>query len=80
MSLDERTNAGRGKVARAHNGLLKNDQMSSEELFLLSSQEISIVNRTTARVFKGAVQTLWPDGLTFDTVLLLVTDAALYST
>jgi hypothetical protein len=55
--------------------------MPPEKLFLLSRQEISIVNHTrTARVFSEAVLTLWPDGLTFDNVLLLVTDAALYMT
>jgi hypothetical protein len=37
---------------------------------------MSVVNHTTtARVFNEAVQTLWPDGVKFDIVLLLVTDA-----
>jgi hypothetical protein len=35
------------------------------------------VNHTTiARVFNEATQTLWPDGVKFDNVLLLDTDAA----
>jgi hypothetical protein len=32
----------------------------------------------TARVFNEATQTLWPDNVKFDNVLLLVTDAAPY--
>jgi hypothetical protein len=37
-------------------------------------------HKRTAHVFNEAVQILWPDGLKFDNVLLLVTDAALYMT
>jgi hypothetical protein len=37
------------------------------------------VNHTTAaRVFIEGVQTLWPVGVKFDSVVLLVTDAAQY--
>jgi hypothetical protein len=40
---------------------------------------MSAVNHATvARVLDEAMQTLWPDGVKFDNVLLLVTDAALY--
>jgi hypothetical protein len=38
---------------------------------------MSAANQTTvARVFNEAMQTLWPDGVKFDNVLLVVTDAA----
>jgi hypothetical protein len=40
---------------------------------------MSAVNHTTiARVFTEALHTLWPDGVKYDNVLLLVTDAAPY--
>jgi hypothetical protein len=40
---------------------------------------MSAANQTTiARVFNEAMQTLWPDGVKLDNVLLLVTDAAPY--
>jgi hypothetical protein len=40
---------------------------------------MSAVNHTAiARVFNEAMQTLWPDGVKFDNVLLLVTDSAPY--
>jgi hypothetical protein len=40
---------------------------------------MSAVNHITiARVINEAVQTLWADGVKFDNVLLLVTDAAPY--
>jgi hypothetical protein len=37
------------------------------------------VNHTTiAHVFNEAMQPLWPDGVKFDSVLLLVTDATVH--
>jgi hypothetical protein len=52
--------------------VLENDQTLLEKLFLLSRQEMSAVNYTTvAHVFSEAVQTLWPDGMKFDMLLLL---------
>jgi hypothetical protein len=40
---------------------------------------MSAVNHiTVAGVFNEAMQTLWPDGVKFGSVLLLVTDAAPY--
>jgi hypothetical protein len=40
---------------------------------------MSAVNHTTiARVFNEAMQTLWPDGVKFDDVLLLDTDVPRY--
>jgi hypothetical protein len=40
---------------------------------------MSAVNHTTtARVFNEATQALWPDGVKFDSVLLLVTDATVH--
>jgi hypothetical protein len=70
------------KVADVFIGVLKSDQTLSEKPFLLSRQEMSTSNHTgAARVFSEAVQTVWPDGLTFDSLLLLrVPDAALYMT
>jgi hypothetical protein len=75
VSTDETTDASRRKV-------LKSDQKLSEKSFLLSRQEMSTANHTgAARVFSEAVQTVWPDGLTFDSLLLLLLpDAALYMT
>ena len=47
--------------------------------FLLSCEEISVVNHTTvARVFNDAMHILWPGGVKYDNVLLLLTDAAPY--
>jgi hypothetical protein len=41
---------------------------------------MSAVNHTTiAPVFTEALQALWPDGVKYDNVLLLVTDAATYT-
>jgi hypothetical protein len=37
-----------------------------------------VIHTTIAHVFNEAVHTLWPDGVKFDNVLSLVTDAALY--
>jgi hypothetical protein len=57
-------------------GVLKNEHTLSEKSFLLSCKEMSAENHTTiARIFNEAMQTLWPDGVKFDSVLLLVTDA-----
>jgi hypothetical protein len=76
VSTDETTNASGKKVANVVIGVLKNDQTLSEKLFLPSFKEMSAVNHTIiARGFKEAMQTLWPDGVKFDKVLLLVTDA-----
>jgi hypothetical protein len=49
------------------------------EIIFPSCQKMSAVNHmTVARVFSEAMQTLWPDGVKFDSVLLLFTDAAPY--
>jgi hypothetical protein len=73
------TDASGRKVANVVIGVLKNNQMLSEKSFSLSCKEMSAVNHTTAAcVFNEAMQTLWPDGVKFDSMLLLVTDAALY--
>ena len=46
--------------------------------FLLACEEISVVNHTTvARVFND-MHILWPRGVKYDNVLLLLTDAAPY--
>jgi hypothetical protein len=67
------------KVANVVIGVLKNDQTPSEKSFLLFCKEMSAVNHTTAAcVFNEAMQTLWPDGVKFDNVLLLVTDGHLH--
>jgi hypothetical protein len=69
VSIDETTDATGRKVANVVTSVLKNDQTLSEKLFLLSGKEMSAVNHTTiARVFSGAMQTLWPDGVKFDNV------------
>jgi hypothetical protein len=79
LSINETTDANGRKVANVVIGVLKNDQTLSEKSFLLSCKEMSAVNHTTiACVFNEAMQTLWPDGVKSDNVLLLVTDAALY--
>ena len=47
--------------------------------FLLSCEEISVVNHTTvARVFNDAMHILWPGGVKYDNLLLLLIDAAPY--
>jgi hypothetical protein len=52
-------------------------QTLSEKSFLLSCQQIHAVNNTAAaHAFNEAMQTLWPDGVKFDYVLLLITSAA----
>jgi hypothetical protein len=67
-----------GRVANVVIGVLENGQTLSEKSFLLSRTEMSAVNHTTiARFFNEAMQTLWPDGVKLD-MLLLVTDAAPY--
>jgi hypothetical protein len=76
VSIDETTDASGRKAANVI-GVLKNDQTPSEKSFLLTCKEMSAVNHTTmARVFNEATQSLWPDGVKFDHVLLLVTDVA----
>jgi hypothetical protein len=79
VCIDETTDAGGRKAANVVNGVLKNDQTLLEKQFLLSCKEKSAVNHTVAHVFNEAMQTLWPDGVKFDNVLLLVTDAAPYT-
>lgn len=72
VSTDKTTN-GR-KIANVVSGVFKSDQMPSDKLFLLSSQEMSAVNHTTlACVLNEAMQTLSPDGVQYD-MQLLVTD------
>jgi hypothetical protein len=78
VSIDETTSPSGRKVANVIIGVLKNDQTLSEKSFLLSCMEMPAVNHTTiARVCNEAMQTLWPDGVKLD-VLLLVTDAPPY--
>jgi hypothetical protein len=73
------TNASGRNVANVVIGVLKNNQMLSEKSFSLSCKEMSAVYHTTAAcVFNEAMQTLWPDGVKFDSMLLLVSDDALY--
>jgi hypothetical protein len=75
VSIDETTDASGKKVANVI-GDLKNHQTLSEKSLLLSCKEMSAVTHTTiACVFNEAMQTLWPDDVKFDNMLLLVTDA-----
>jgi hypothetical protein len=62
--IDKTTDASGRKVANVVIGILKNDQI------------LSAVNHTVPHVFNESMQTLWPDRMKFDTMLLLVTDAA----
>ena len=58
---------------------LKDDDVLSEKFFLLACKDISVVNHTTAaRVFNDAMHILWPRGVKYDNVLLLLIDAAPY--
>jgi hypothetical protein len=59
VSIDETSNASGRKAANIVVGVLKNNQMLSEGLFLLSWQELSAVNRATiAHVINKAIRSL----------------------
>jgi hypothetical protein len=82
VSTGETTDAVGRKIANVVNGVLKNDQTLLEKIFFpVMPGNVSPVNNTTTttttttRDFNDAVQTLWPDGVKSD-VLLLVTDAS----
>jgi hypothetical protein len=78
VAVHDTTYASERKVANVVIGLWKNGQTLVEKLFLLSYQEMSAVNYTKiTHVFSEAEQTLWPDGMKFD-VLLLVTYTTTY--
>ena len=76
VSFDE-TSSGR-KIVNIIIGVLKDDDVRSEKFFLLACEEISVVNHTTVACVYDAMHILWPRGVKYDNVLLLLTDAAPY--
>ena len=79
VSFDETSDSSGRKIVNIIIGVLKDDDVLSEKFFLLACEEISVVNHTTvARVFNDAMHILWPRGVKYDNVLLLLTDAAPY--
>jgi hypothetical protein len=67
-----------GRLQILELGFRTNDQTLSEKSLLLSCKEMSAVNHRTARTFSDATQTVWPDRVKSDSVLLQVTHAAPY--
>jgi hypothetical protein len=80
VSIDETADASGREVANAVNEALRNDQTLSEKSSLPPWQETSAVNYTTgsATASTETMQTPWPDGVEFDSLLLLVTEAPPY--
>ena len=55
------------------------DARQESKIYLLNSQQLDKTNSTTiAQFFAISIALLWPDGILFEKVLLLVTDAASY--
>ena len=75
VSIDETTDATGRFVVNVVIGTMRSDEPS--KMFLLTCEEIEKTNSTTiAQTFTKALNNLWPNGVQFDRVLLLVTDAA----
>ena len=55
------------------------DERQESKIYILNSQQLDKTNSTTiAQFFAISIALLWPDGILFEKVLLLVTDAASY--
>lgn len=79
VSMDESPDSSGRKVGNVVVGALENNEIVSKRCFLLACREISASNHVTmARLFNESLQLLWPIGVKFDNVLLLLTDAAPY--
>lgn len=80
VCMDETTDSSGRKVGNVIVGVLSNDDETVlTKNYLLVCKELSAATHVTiARLFNEAMQLLWPEGIKFDNVLLLVTDAAAY--
>lgn len=77
--MDESPDSSGRKVGNVVVGVLENNEIASKRCFLLACREMSASNHVTvARLFNESLQLLWPNGIKFDNVLLLLTDAAPY--
>ena len=77
LSVDETTDATGRHIANAIVGTLEIDKKS--RVFILHSKQLDKTNSTTiAQFIAVSLSLLWPDGIRFDNVILLVTDAAAY--
>lgn len=77
VSIDETTDTTGRQIANMIIGILEVGKES--KMYLLNSQQLEKTNSTTiAQFFASSLALLWPDGIMYDNVLLLVTDAASY--
>ena len=77
VSVDETTDVTGRFVVNVVIGTMRSEETS--KIYLLTCEEIEKTNSTTiAQTFTKALNDLWPNGVQFDRVLLLVTDAAAY--
>jgi hypothetical protein len=77
VSIDETTDTKGRYVANTIVGTL--DRSKESEIFLLNSECLEKTNASTiAQALTNALNLLWPQGVKYDRVLLLVTDAAAY--
>lgn len=77
VSIDETTDTCNRYVANVTVGSLKNETKTTPSLLL--TQFLEKTNHTTiAQTINEALTLLWPDGIKYEKVLLLATDAAPY--
>ncbi|PSN35166.1 hypothetical protein C0J52_23486 [Blattella germanica] len=79
VSMDESPDSTGRKVGKVVVGALENNEIVSKRYFQLACREISASNHVTmAHLFNESLQLIWLNGVKFDNVLLLLTDAAPY--
>ncbi|XP_068085018.1 uncharacterized protein [Anabrus simplex] len=79
VSVDETTDSSGRKVGNVVVDVLKNDKTACEHSYLLACKEMLAANHVTiARLFNEAMHLLWPKDITYDHVLLFLTDNAAY--
>lgn len=79
VCIDETTDSTLRKLGNVVIGVLKNDKIVSERSFLIACKEMPAANHiTVARLFNESMHILWPNGVKYDNVLILLSDAAPY--
>ena len=77
VSIDETTDANGRQIAHVIAGSMNPGQPSA--IFLIDREQLTATNSSTiTQLVIASLAQLWPEGVHFDDVLLLVTDAALY--
>ncbi|VVC46079.1 Hypothetical protein CINCED_3A012034 [Cinara cedri] len=75
ITLDETTNAERRYVENIVSGTLELNGLGKH--FLINTEVLEKVNHSTiSKFFDRSLQSIWPNGIKYDLVLLLLSDAA----